>query len=77
MKKTDRTSLVIFLIVVLIGYLVALAGSQGGALIAGIPLFGLSVGLAFLVQWLVFIPSFRFQAEKFFDLTGGITYISL
>ena len=77
MKKTDRNSLVIFLIVVLIGYLVALAGSQGGALIAGIPLFGLSVGLAFLVQWLVFIPSFWFQTEKFFDLTGGITYISV
>ncbi len=77
MKKTDRNSLVIFLIVVLIGYLVALAGSQGGALIAGIPLFALSVGLAFLVQWLVFIPSFWFQTEKFFDLTGGITYISV
>ena len=52
MKKTDRTSLVIFFVVVIIGYLVALAGSQGGSLIAGIPLFGLSVGLAFLVQWL-------------------------
>ncbi len=77
MKKTDRTSLVIFLVVVVIGYLVALAGSQGGALIAGIPLFALSVGLAFLVQWLVFIPSFWFQTEKFFDLTGGITYISV
>ena len=77
MKKTDRTSLVIFFVVVIIGYLVALAGSQGGALIAGIPLFALSVGLAFLVQWLVFIPSFWFQTEKFFDLTGGITYISV
>ena len=77
MKKTDRTSLVIFFVVVIIGYLVALAGSQGGSLIAGIPLFGLSVGLAFLVQWLVFIPSFWFQTEKFFDLTGGITYISV
>ena len=77
MKKTDRTSLVIFFVVVIIGYLVALAGSQGGSLIAGIPLFALSVGLAFLVQWLVFIPSFWFQTEKFFDLTGGITYISV
>jgi steroid 5-alpha reductase family enzyme len=75
MKKTDRSSLVIFPILVLIGFLVALAGSQGGASVAGIPVFGLSVGLAFLIQWLVFIPAYWFQTEKFFDLTGGLTYI--
>lgn len=77
MKKTDRSSLVIFPILVLIGFLVALAGSQGGASVAGIPVFGLSVGLAFLIQWLVFIPAYWFQTEKFFDLTGGLTYISV
>jgi steroid 5-alpha reductase family enzyme len=77
MKKTDRSSLVIFPILVVIGFLVALAGSQNGASVVGIPVFGLSVGLAFLIQWLVFIPSFWFQTEKFFDLTGSLTYISI
>jgi len=77
MKKTDRNSLIIFPILILIGLGVALAGSQGGASIAGIPLFALSVGLAFLIQWLVFIPAYWFQTEKFFDLTGGLTYISI
>jgi steroid 5-alpha reductase family enzyme len=77
MKKADRNSLVTFPVLVLIGVLVALAGSQGGASINGIPLFALSVGLAFLVQWLVFIPSYWFQTEKFFDLTGSLTYISI
>lgn len=77
MKKTDRTSLAIFFVVVIIGFLVALAGSQNGSLIAGLPLFGASVALAFLVQWLVFIPSYWFQTEKFFDLTGSLTYISV
>ncbi len=77
MKKTDRNSLVIFPILVIIGFLVALAGSQGGALIAGVPVFGLSVALAFVIQWLVFIPAYWFQTEKFFDLTGGLTYISV
>ena len=77
MKKTDRSSLVIFPILVLIGFLVALAGSQGGVSVAGIPVFGLSVGLAFLIQWLVFIPAYWFQTEKFFDLTGSLTYISV
>lgn len=77
MKTTDRNSLILFPILILIGVLVALAGSQGGAAIAGMPVFALVVGLAFLIQWLVFIPSFRMQTEKFFDLTGSLTYISL
>jgi steroid 5-alpha reductase family enzyme len=77
MKTTDRTSLILFPFLVLIGVLAALAGSQGGAIVAGVPVFALVVGLAFLIQWLVFIPSYRMQTEKFFDLTGSLTYISL
>ena len=37
----------------------------------------LSVALIFLVQWVVFIPSFINQTEKFYDLTGSLTYISI
>jgi len=37
----------------------------------------MSVGLAFVVQWVVFIPAFIQQTEKFFDITGSITYISI
>lgn len=77
MKTTDRNALIAFPILILIGILVALAGSQSGASIAGIPLFALSVGLAFLIQWLAFIPAYLLQTEKFFDLTGSITYISV
>ncbi|MCU0486192.1 MAG: DUF1295 domain-containing protein [Anaerolineales bacterium] len=75
MKKTDRNALIAFFAVVLIGVLVALAGSQGGSSLGGIPLFALAVGLVFLIQWLVFIPSFLRQTEKFFDLTGSLTYV--
>ena len=77
MKKTDRNSLIVFPILILIGYLVALAGSQGGTMLGGVPIFMLAVGLAFVIQWLVFIPSYIFQTEKFFDLTGSLTYISV
>jgi steroid 5-alpha reductase family enzyme len=77
MKTADRNSLIAFPVLILIGVLVALAGSQGGVSIAGVPLFALSVGLVFLIQWLVFIPAYVFQTEKFFDLTGSITYISV
>jgi steroid 5-alpha reductase family enzyme len=37
----------------------------------------MSVALAFLIQWLAFIPAYLRQTERFFDLTGAITYISV
>jgi len=77
MKKTDRNALIALPIIIIIGLLVALAGSQGGSMLGSIPVFALCVGLAFLIQWLVFIPAYRQQTEKFFDLTGSITYISV
>jgi steroid 5-alpha reductase family enzyme len=77
MKKSDRDAFIMLPVLLLIGLLVALAGSQGGSSVFGIPLFALLVGLAFLIQWLAFIPAFLLQSEKFFDLTGSLTYISV
>jgi steroid 5-alpha reductase family enzyme len=77
MNKADRDALITLPIIILIGLGMALAGSQGGASVFGIPLFALSVGLAFLIQWLAFIPACLLQTEIFFDLTGSITYISV
>ena len=77
MKKTDRNALIALPAIILVGVLIALAGSQGGAVIGGIPVFAISVALAFLIQWLVFIPAFVLQSEKFFDLTGSLSYITV
>jgi steroid 5-alpha reductase family enzyme len=60
-----------------LGLLVALAGSQGGSEIGGVPLFALLVGLSFAIQWLAFVPAYWLQTEKFFDLTGSVTYLSI
>jgi steroid 5-alpha reductase family enzyme len=77
MKATDRNALIAFPVLILIGALVAYAGSQGGSNYNGIPVFALCVGLVFLIQWLAFIPAYLRQTEKFFDLTGSLTYISV
>lgn len=77
MKQTERNALIAFPVLVIIGLLFALAGSQGGSSVFGIPLFAALVALAFFIQWLVFIPSFLRQTERFFDLTGSLTYISV
>jgi len=77
MKVTDRTALLGLPAIILVGLGIALAGSQGGATVSGLPLFGLLVGLVFLIQWLAFIPAYVLQTEKFVDITGSITYISV
>jgi steroid 5-alpha reductase family enzyme len=77
MNKPDRNALIVFPVLIIIGLFIAWAGSQGGSTLGGIPVFALSVGLAFLIQWLIFIPAYLRQTEKFFDLTGGLTYISV
>jgi len=76
MNQKERNAIITVVIVILVGIGVALAGSQGGSRAFGVPVFALAIGWAFLVQWLVFIPSFLGKSEKFFDLTGSIIYTS-
>jgi steroid 5-alpha reductase family enzyme len=77
MSKEEQRSLIAIPIVLLIGIGLALAGSQGGHRVAGFPLFALGVALAFIIQWLAFIPAYLKRTEAFFDLTGSITYITV
>ena len=35
-----------------------------------------AVIIIFVIHWIMFIPSYIFQTEKFYDLTGSITYFS-
>ncbi len=79
MNKADRNSLLGVILSILVGLGVAWAVSQGGGTVAGtgIPVFALAVGMAFVIQWLVFIPSYLLRNESFYDLTGSITYISV
>lgn len=77
MNKENARGLITLPIVILIGALIAWAGSQGGSQFGGLPVFAICLGLAFLIQWVAFVPSFLAQTEKFFDLTGSLTYISI
>lgn len=77
MTKNDRTALVVSLAVVAIGALVAVAGSQGGATLGGFPAFAFAVAAAFVIQWVVYIHAWAKRTEKYFDLTGSLTYITI
>ena len=47
------------------------------AVATGIELVFNAVFLAFAIQWIAFIPAYIFQTEKFYDLTGSLTYLSV
>ena len=76
MKKAERNALIATVGVTVVGALVAWAGSQGSVRVLGAPLYAMLVAGSFLIQWGVFIPAYLLQSERFFDLTGSLTYIA-
>lgn len=56
---------------------VAWAGSRGGVSFLGFPILVWCAVLAFSVQWVAFVPAYVRQTERFYDLTGSLTYISV
>ncbi|OAH49086.1 DUF1295 domain-containing protein [Microbacterium oleivorans] len=75
MSPQNRSALITVVVGLVIGALVALAGSQGGATVGGVPVFAIAVAAAFAVQVLVYIPSAIARTERFFDATGSATFI--
>jgi steroid 5-alpha reductase family enzyme len=75
MDNSERNAYFAIPVVILVAVGLAFAGSQGSVEVVGVPLFALCIGLAFLIQWIVFIPAYVNKTEKYFDLTGSITYI--
>ena len=66
----------IFISILLAG-LVAIGIDQGSVNISGVSLIYFCCAFIFLAQWLVFIPSYIFETEHYFDLTGSLTYVSV
>ena len=67
----------ISLICVLIAFLVSLASSQNGVSYNNYPISIICMALTFIIHWLVFIPSYFYKTEKFYDITGTVAYLSI
>ena len=67
--KTSHTVIGI-LVSLILGAAMLLVGSQGSLMHDGIALFALCGAIGFALHWAVFVPSFAFQTEHYFDLTG-------
>jgi steroid 5-alpha reductase family enzyme len=72
-----RAALLALPIIAGIGGALAWAGSQGGVRAGGMPVFALCVALAFAINALAFVPSWLARSERYYDLTGSATYLSI
>ena len=77
MTPEARRSVIGITIAVVIGALVALAGSDGSTTVGWMPVFALCALLAYVINWVVFIPSNQKKTEHYFDLTGSATYLTV
>ncbi|HJL91204.1 MAG: DUF1295 domain-containing protein [Acidimicrobiales bacterium] len=73
-KKQSIIAIVASLIT---GFLVILACSSNSVNASGVRLFTLCGVLAFLIQWICFTPAWFFHSERFFDLIGSATYLTI
>ena len=64
-------------VAVAVGAAVSIAGSSGSVEVSGVRVFALVAAVAYAINWIVFIPSYRAGTERFFDLTGSLTYITV
>ena len=77
MSDQTRRSVVGIIVSVLIGAFVAFAGSDGSTEVGSVPVFALCALLAYVINWVVFVPSNRAKTVHYFDLTGSATYLTV
>jgi steroid 5-alpha reductase family enzyme len=77
MRKSTAQTLLSLPVILLIAVAIGWAGSQGGQRIGAIPVFALCGALCFALNWLVFVHAYAAQTERYFDLTGSLTYLSV
>jgi steroid 5-alpha reductase family enzyme len=53
------------------------AAGSAGAQLAGVPIFAICAALAFLINWVAFIPAYLSSTERYYDLVGSVTYLIL
>ena len=74
---TNKHSIFSIFVSLIVALLIVLAGSSSGVDASGVRLFAICGLIAFAVQWICFIPSWFLHSERFFDLVGSATYITV
>jgi len=74
---SNTASIFSILACLVLGIVIAAAGSPGSIYLLGLPSFAIAASIGFILHWLIFIPSYIYQTEHYFDLIGSISYISI
>ena len=77
MTEPQRRSVIGIIASLLIGGLVILAGSDGSTQIGPIAVFAVCGLVAYAINWIAFVPAMRAQTERYYDLTGSLTYLTV
>ena len=77
MNRAERNAILAIPAILVVAAALAWAGSRGGTRSAGVPVFAIAAAGAFLINWVVLVPAFVLRTERFFDLTGSVTYLAV
>jgi steroid 5-alpha reductase family enzyme len=75
--RAERNSLAAIPVILLIAAAITWAGSQAGVRAAGLAVFAWCAVLAFAINWIAVVPAWLRQTERYYDLTGSLTYLCL
>ena len=75
--KKNQISIAGVIASLVVGALVIAAGSDGSVEVGSVAVFAICGVLSYLINWAVFVPSNQAKTERFFDLTGSLTYVTL
>ena len=67
--KNSILNILVSIVTFLISYLIAY--------ITKLPVVKSAVIIAFIIQWILFLPAYFFQTEKFYDIVGSFTYLTV
>jgi len=70
-------NLLLSLIIIVFAFVLTTFVDQNSVSYGSLSLFLLCTIIIFILQWIVFIPSYLLSTEHFFDLTGSITFITV
>lgn len=71
------TSLLTVAAITALSCLLGWAADDSGRQLFGLPLLVTLALIAFVIQWLAFVPAYWQQTEHFYDLTGSLSYATV
>lgn len=77
MRQDELINLMAIPIVILIGFLFVLSIGNQDLINGRFPLIAFPILLAFSIQWIAYVPAYLKRTERYYDLIGGFSFITV